>query len=223
MQHFCSDFLSRLKDVRFYSKAEKSAASGKTSGVFGGNVVRMFPGLAIEDKGRLRSLKIREHFLTKLFTLASFREVRKSGKISDLTRFQADNKFLLMAYNQKKLRTLGNLAANRDGTAFHQTAMEYENHLRESMEAPARRASNVNVFMHIFGYFSKQLSSNEKQFFFETLQLYRDGRVPFTSALGMLKGWTIRFQDEYLTRQTFFEPFPVDLVAWSDAGRPIEL
>lgn len=96
MQDFCSDFLSRLKDVdgfilkfrspscglkdvRFYSKAEKSAALGKTSGVFGGNVVRMFPGLAIEDEGRLRSLKIREHFLTKLFTLASFRseEIRQ--------------------------------------------------------------------------------------------------------------------------------------------------
>jgi uncharacterized protein YbgA (DUF1722 family) len=41
--------------------------------------------------------------------------------------------------------------------------------------------------------------------------------------LGLLKGWAIRFQDEYLTRQTFFEPFPVELVEWSDAGRPIEL
>jgi uncharacterized protein YbgA (DUF1722 family)/uncharacterized protein YbbK (DUF523 family) len=240
MQDFCNDFLPRLKevdgfilkfrspscglkDVRFYPKAEKSAALGKTSGVMGGKVLEMFPGLAIEDEGRLRSLKIREYFLTKVFTLSSFREVRKSGKISDLSKFHANNKFLLMAYNQKELRALGNVAANRDGKELHETLMEYEKHLRESMRAPARRASNINVFMHIFGYFSRQLSSNEKQFFFETLQLYRDGRVPFTSALGLLKSWAIRFQDEYLTRQTFFEPFPVDLVEWSDAGRPIEL
>jgi uncharacterized protein YbgA (DUF1722 family)/uncharacterized protein YbbK (DUF523 family) len=240
MHNFCNDFLSSLKDVdgfilkfrspscglkdvRFYPKAEKSAALGKTFGLFGGKVLEMLPGLAVEDEGRLRSLKIREYFLTKLFTLASLREVRRKGKISDLANFHADNKFLLMSYNQKELRVLGNIAANRDDKELHQTLTEYENHLRESMAAPARRASNINVFMHIFGYFSRQLSSNEKQFFFETLQLYRDGRVPFTSALGLLKGWAIRFQDEYLTRQTFFEPFPVDLVEWSDAGRPIEL
>jgi uncharacterized protein YbgA (DUF1722 family)/uncharacterized protein YbbK (DUF523 family) len=240
MRQFSDDFLSRLndvdgfilkfrsptcglKDVRIYPKAEKSAAVGKTSGFFGGKVLGMFPGLAIEDEGRLRSLKIREHFLTKLFTLANFREVKKASKISDLTRFHADYKFLLMAYSQKELRFLGNVAANRERKGLKQILAEYETHLRESMAAPSKRSSNINVFTHIFGYFSKHLSANEKQFFLETVQLYREGRVPFTSALGLLKGWAIRFQDEYLMRQTFFDPFPVDLIEWSDAGRPIEL
>lgn len=240
MNEFSTDFLSRLndvdgfilkfrsptcglKDVRIYPKAEKSAAVGKTSGFFGGKVLRMLPGLAIEDEGRLRSLKIREHFLTKLFALASFREVKKAGKLSDLTRFHADYKFLLMAYNQKELRVLGNIAANREGKGLKQILAEYETHLRESMAAPSKRSSNINVFTHVFGYSSKHLSANEKQFFLETLQLYREGRVPFTSVLGLLKGWAIRFQDEYLMRQTFFDPFPVDLIEWSDAGRAIEL
>ena len=240
MHEFSTDFLSRLndvdgfilkfrsptcglKDVRIYSKAEKSAAVGKTSGFFGGKVLAMFPGLAIEDEGRLRSLKIREHFLTKLFTLASFREVKKASKISDLTRFHADYKFLIMAYNQKELRVLGNIAANREKKGLKQILAEYETHLGESMAAPSKRSSNINVFTHIFGYFSKHLSANEKQFFLETMQLYREGRLPFTSALSLLKGWAIRFQDEYLMRQAFFDPFPVDLIEWSDAGRPIEL
>ena len=61
-----------MKDVRIYASAEKSAAIGKTSGFFGGAVIEKFGGLAIEDEGRLRSLRIREHFLTKLFTLARF-------------------------------------------------------------------------------------------------------------------------------------------------------
>jgi len=240
MHQFSNDFLSRLKDVdgfilkfrspscglkdvRIYPKAEKSAAVGKTSGFFGGKVLKMFPGLAIEDEGRLRSLKIREHFLTKLFTLANFRKVKKSPKISDLARFHANHKFLLMGYSQKELRVLGNIAANRERKGLKQILAEYETHLQESMAAPSKRSSNINVFTHIFGYFSKHLSPNEKQFFLETVQLYREGRVPFTSALGLLKGWAIRFQDEYLMRQTFFEPFPVDLIEWSDAGRPIEL
>jgi uncharacterized protein YbgA (DUF1722 family) len=91
------------------------------------------------------------------------------------------------------------------------------------MATPSKRSSNINVFTHIFGFFSKHLSANEKQFFLETVQLYREGRVPFTSVLGLLKGWAIRFQEEYLMRQTFFNPFPADLIEWSDAGRPIEL
>jgi uncharacterized protein YbgA (DUF1722 family)/uncharacterized protein YbbK (DUF523 family) len=240
MHQFSSDFLSQLndvdgfilkfrsptcglKDVRIYSKTEKSTAVGKTAGFFGGKVLEMFPGLAIEDEGRLRSLKIREHFLTKLFTLASFREVKKSQRISDLTQFHADCKFLLMSHSQKELRILGNLAANRDEKDIKQILAEYEAHLHESMTAPSKRSSNINVFTHILGYFSKQLSANEKKFFLETVQLYHESRVPFTSALGILKGWAIRFQEEYLMRQTFFNPFPVDLIEWSDAGRPIEL
>jgi uncharacterized protein YbgA (DUF1722 family) len=128
-----------------------------------------------------------------------------------------------MGYSQKELRVLGNIAANRERKGLKQILAEYETHLQESMAAPSKRSSNINVFTHIFGYFSKHLSPNEKQFFLETVQLYREGRVPFTSALGLLKGWAIRFQDEYLMRQTFFEPFPVDLIEWSDAGRPIEI
>ena len=212
-----------LKDVRIYLSAEKSAAVGKTSGFFGGKVLEMFHGLAIEDEGRLKSLKIREHFLTKLFTLASFREIKKASKISDLTRFHADYKFLIMAYSQKELRVLGNIAANRERKELKYILSEYEIHLRESMAAPSKRSSNINVFTHIFGYFSKHLSANEKQFFLETMQLYREGRVPFTSVQGLLKGWSIRFEEEYLTRQAFFNPFPADLIEWSDAGRPIEL
>jgi uncharacterized protein YbgA (DUF1722 family) len=167
----------------------------------------MYPGLAIEDEGRLRSLKIREHFLTKLFTHARFREVKKSGKVADLTGFHADCKFLLMAYSQKELKTLGNIAANRDKREFKMVLTHYETHLNDAMAAPSKRSSNINVFTHILGYFSRQLSNKEKQFFLETVQLYREGRVPFTSALGLLKGWEIRFQDEYLIRQVFFNPF----------------
>jgi len=86
-----------------------------------------------------------------------------------------------------------------------------------------KRAFNINVLTHILGYFSKQISKNERQFFLETLELYREGRVPFTSALRLVKSWAVRFENEYLLSQTFFDPYPGDLMEWSDAGRPIEL
>jgi len=77
--------------------------------------------------------------------------------------------------------------------------------------------------MHILGFFSKSLSKHERRFSLETLELYREGRIPFTSVLSIANAMAVRFQNEYLLGQTFFEPYPRELMEWSDAGRPIEL
>jgi uncharacterized protein YbgA (DUF1722 family)/uncharacterized protein YbbK (DUF523 family) len=212
-----------MKDVRIYASAEKAAAIGKTSGFFGGVVMNKFRGLAIEDEGRLRSLRIREHFLTKLFTLARFRALRKKAKISTLANFHAASKFLLMTYNQHELRILGNVAANRAKLEIDEVVEDYDVHLKKALENPPKRTASINTLTHILGYFSKDLTRNEKRFFLETVDLYREGRVPFTSTIALLKGWSIRFQNEYLLQQTLFEPYPIDLLEWTDAGRPIEL
>ena len=107
-----------MKDIKVYSAAAKSGAISKVAGFFGGAVVRSFPDLAIEDEGRLRNFNIREHFLTKLYALASFRKVRSEGEVSGLVQFQEANKFLLMAHSQKETRTLGNIVANHEGLDF---------------------------------------------------------------------------------------------------------
>jgi uncharacterized protein YbgA (DUF1722 family)/uncharacterized protein YbbK (DUF523 family) len=239
MSSFCKKFLAPLnvdgfilkfrspscglKDVRIYQKSEKSPAVDKGAGFFGGSVLERFPGLALEDEGRLRSLKIREHFLTKLFTLARFQAVKKSNEMRELVRFHTESKLLLMAYNQREMRLLGNLVANHEKRPISEVLANYEDHMQKAMETPPKRTSNINVFMHILGYFSKELSRNEKQFFLETLELYREGRVPFTSALSLTKSWAVRFRNQYLLNQSFFDPYPNDLMEWSDAGRPIEL
>ena len=240
MNKFSEEFLSSLndvagfilkfrspscgpKDVRIYNKIEKSPAVGKGAGLFASSVIERFPGLALEDEGRLRSLKIREHFLTKLFTLARFQAVKESNEIRELVRFHTEGKMLLMAYNQREMRLLGNIVANHERRPLSEVLANYEDHLQKAMETMPKRTSNINVFMHILGYFSKELSKNEKQFFLETLELYREGRVPFTSALGLAKSWAVRFHNQYLLSQSFFDPYPNDLMEWSDAGRPIEL
>ena len=107
---------SGFENVKIYPKMEKSSPVGKGPGFFGGAVLRKFPNLAIEDELRLLNYRIREHFLTKLFTLASFRGVKKSGRIKELIRFHSENKYLLTAYNQKELRILGNSCKPRTKT-----------------------------------------------------------------------------------------------------------
>lgn len=63
----------------------------------------------------MEDLKIREHFLTKLFTLNKFKKCKERNEISELLKFHKENKLLFMSYNQRLLKALGQILGNIDG------------------------------------------------------------------------------------------------------------
>jgi uncharacterized protein YbgA (DUF1722 family)/uncharacterized protein YbbK (DUF523 family) len=201
-----------MKDIRVYSSSADGVAISKTSGFFGGAVVKSFPDLAIEDEGRLRNFNIREHFLIKLFALASFREVRNSGDVSDLIRFQEVNKFLLTAHSQKETKLLGKIVANQEGLDFEKQAAFYREHMARALKRPPKTSSRANVLMHLLGYFKDQLTFKEKEHFIASVGKYKDRKIPFSGPLAMLQSWAVRFGQDYVKNQTIFEPFPEDLI-----------
>ncbi|RZN38342.1 MAG: DUF1722 domain-containing protein [Methanophagales archaeon ANME-1-THS] len=205
-----------IKDVRIYQSMERGPVAGKGAGFFGGMVMELFPGLAIEDEGRLINSKIREHFLTKLYLRARFRQARASR---DLLAFHTENKLLLMCYNQKELKTLGRIAANNEKKKVEEVLREYEMHLQKAMARAPRCTSTINVLMHVFGFFKREISTKEKAFFLETVEKYRNGQMPLGSVLMILHAWIVRFEDEYLMKQTFFEPYPMELVRLAEECR----
>jgi len=202
-----------IKDVKEYPGLERvGALTSKSDGFFGSKVLNMFAGLAIEDEGRINDFEIREHFLTKLFTLSSFREVKKSKKMHELVHFHTLNKFLLRAYNQKEMHILGRIVANPEKKEFEDIITSYEDHLKQALLHPAKCTANIDVLMHAFGHVSKKLTHEEKTFFLDTLRKYRQGRTPLGAILLILNSWSIRFEDSNLIKQTFFHPYPEDLV-----------
>ena len=236
MRGFSWDFLDGLKevdgfilknrspscgftDVKVYSGPEKGSVIGKTAGFFGSAVLEQFSDRAIEDEGRLKNLSIREHFLTRVFALARFRRLQQATSMHDLVRFHAENKLLLMAYSQTKMRELGRIVANADGNRTGAVLELYEKSFRAALHKPPRHSSPINVLMHALGYFKTRLSTREKRHFLEVLQVYRDGRTPLSSAVSILRSWIIRFESEYLREQTFFMPFPEDLMVLNDSGK----
>jgi uncharacterized protein YbgA (DUF1722 family) len=167
--------------------------------------------LAIEDERRLLNLRIREHFLAKLFALASFRESTKSGRIRDLVKFHSDNKYLLTAYSQKELRFLGKITANQERKPFSETIVDYSVHLSSAFARAPSAGANINVMLKIMGYFSSQLSKEEKSFFLDSIERYRSGRLSLSANLSILRAWIVRFKQEYLSTQTILEPYPEKL------------
>ncbi|UCB44915.1 MAG: DUF1722 domain-containing protein [Spirochaetota bacterium] len=237
MESFSSSFLDSLehvdgfilkdrspscgnKDVKIYPKMGKVAPfTTKGSGIFGREVVARFAHLAIENEGRLNNFVIREHFLTKLFTLSRFNSVTKSGKMSSLVQFHTENKFLLMSYNQSVMRLMGRIVANPERKAPEEQIEEYRKLLSMAFAKVSRYASNINVLMHALGYFKQSLSSKEKSYFLQTLNRYRNKKVPLSVCTELLRSWIMRFNEQYLDQQSFFSPYPEELIEITDSGK----
>ena len=77
--------------------------------------------------------------------------------------------------------------------------------------------SNINTQMHIFGYFKKKLSADEKVYFLELLEKYRNGIIPISGVNIVLKAWSVRINNKYLINQSYFQPFPKELVILNES------
>jgi uncharacterized protein YbgA (DUF1722 family)/uncharacterized protein YbbK (DUF523 family) len=208
-----------LKDVKVYRSLERGSSIGKTSGFFAREVLARFGHLVVETEERLTNFNLRENFLTRIFISAKFRKLKETPEMKSLVQFQAENKLLLMAYSQKELRELGKIVANHEKRRMEDVISMYEERLNKALANPPKYRSTINVMMHALGYFSKRLSSEEKRFFLNYLEEYRREQVPLSVPLSLLRSYIVRFDEQYLKQQTFFDPYPKEFVAVRDSGK----
>lgn len=212
-----------IKEVKVFQSADAKMPARRGAGFFGGAVLSRFAGVPAEDEGRLLNFRIREHFLTRIFALAAFRQVRASRSMKHLVQFQAENKLLLMAYSQKEMRIMGRLVANLEKRPPGEVVEAYYGHLKAALAAAPRYTSAINVLMHALGYFSEGLAPKEKAFFLRTLEDYRKAKIPLSVPAGIARSYVVRFDVDYLMQQTFFQPYPEQLVEITDSGKGRDL
>jgi uncharacterized protein YbgA (DUF1722 family)/uncharacterized protein YbbK (DUF523 family) len=210
-------------DVAVYRGIGKKAGRRKGSGLFGGGAAARFPGVPVADEGRLRSFTLRGHFLTAVFALARFGEVKRGGTASALVRFHTVNKLLLMGHNQAGMRELGRVVANPEKKPLPEVIAQYERLLRQALSKPPRFTSTINVLYHAFGGLSEGLSAKEKSFFQKSVEEYRDERIPLRAILAALEAWSIAQENRYLLEQTFIRPYPRELADIADSGKKREV
>ena len=131
MNAFSGRFLAGLEEVDGFILKAKSPSCAITdakifpaptsadhiamgAGLFAGAALERFSKRAFVDEAGLNYRQVRAGFLTKIFTLAGFREVKKSGRTAHLVRYQAENKLLFLAYHQENMREMGRIAANHE-------------------------------------------------------------------------------------------------------------
>jgi uncharacterized protein YbgA (DUF1722 family) len=124
-----------------------------------------------------------------------------------------------MAYNQKELRLMGRIVANHEKRDRAEVMENYELHLHQAFARMPRYTSHINVLMHALGHFSKHLVAKEKAHFLDLLELYRAAKVPLSAAISVVQSWIARFDTDYLEDQTYFRPYPLELVEITDSGK----
>lgn len=209
----CKSPTCGIKDVKHYGAYGKTPMlQTKTSGFFGGELKNRFKELVIEDEGRLNNTEIRNHFLTSVFLHFKLRQVKDEPSLMEgIVRFHSQNKYLMMAYNQNALKKLGKIVANHEHLKDEDVYYNYIEEIKAIYSSELNPGKNINMLLHVFGYFKNELNDFEKRFFLEQLEHYKVGFTSFESILLVLKAWVIRFQNPYLLEQTIFSTFPLEL------------
>jgi len=140
----------------------------------------------------------------KEYVMERFVEVKKSNKIKELVSFQAMNKHMIMAHNQNELKIMGNIVASHKKIKFSEILEEYEKHLKITLETEPTTKTHSNVILHIFGFFSKNFSQQEKERFFELLTNFKDEKTSIGEVLCEINPTIYRFNNTYLASQTYF-------------------
>ena len=200
-----------IDDAKLFPTATSANHTALGAGLFAGAALERFGARAFVDETGLNEPNVRAGFLTKIFALAAFREIKESGRTARLVRYHAENKLLFMAYDQETMREMGRIAANHENREWSEVASSYEDALLRLLTRSPSRASHVNALTHAMGHLSEKISGEEKKRLLDALEEYREGRIPLGGPLETLREWTTRFGSEYLEKQTIFEPYPREL------------
>jgi uncharacterized protein YbbK (DUF523 family) len=140
-------------DVKIYDKKYWYTFKRSWTWIFSENIDNHFLNIPKEDEWRLKNFRLRESFLTKIFCIADYRELRNSNKISDLSDFQARNKYLFMFYSPSIQKELWQIIASYNRENLWEIYEKYYLKLLELFSTETKIWKMINALTHIFWYF----------------------------------------------------------------------
>ena len=185
-----------LKDIKVYSDIKKGApVIERCSGFFAGAVAERYAGFPLEDEGRLNNKRIREHFLTRLFLFASYREAKKERKLED---FHERNDMLFRFYNPEIAESLDYSAEN------------YFELIRRVLHKPPS-SEQIQAFLK-----SYEKVVPKKEEYQVLLEKYRVNKLSLDT---LREGLRLLMTDEETLASSFFDPFPLELKEEAEEDR----
>ncbi|WP_406658330.1 DUF523 and DUF1722 domain-containing protein [Methanolobus sp. ZRKC2] len=225
MDDFTDNFMDRLDDVdgfifksgsptigirniKVYSGTSMAPVVERGAGFFAKKIIARYAGHPMEEDDRLRNYRIRNHFLTQLYTFADFRCVKRSLSQKELEVFNRKNYFLFSFYDDSVYGKMCELLEQVSTRGLEKTVEAYETLLKDLMQKPGDLESGVVVARKIVSPFNESMPSGEKQFFENLLRNYIEKRIDEDALQEVLRLLVLHYDAENVKNYTFLYPYP---------------
>jgi uncharacterized protein YbgA (DUF1722 family)/uncharacterized protein YbbK (DUF523 family) len=207
-QNLCGYVLKRsspscgLERVKVYRNTGLLHRDGV--GLFAAALTNRLTNLPVEEEGRLNDPRLRENFVSSVFSYKRWMDLVKKGVTrASVMQFHANHKFLLMAHSQAGTRRLGNLTAAGE---------QYFNAFCEVMRRTPTRRNHTNVLQHLAGFFTKKLDPADRSELTGLIWDYHRGLVPLIVPVTLIRHYVRKFSVTYLEDQIYLNPHPHELM-----------
>lgn len=199
-----------MERVKIYHGEGPPSRNGR--GLYAEALLARFPRLPVEEEGRLHDPRLRENWVTRVFSYYRLQSLwRRQWTIGDLVRFHTAQKFLLLAHSPQDYRQLGRLVAAAKTYNRKELRETYEAQMMAGLSKIATQAKNTNVLQHILGFFKKDLDTAARQELLDHILDYRHGLVPLVVPLTLITHYVRLLEVEYLRDQVYLNPHPKEL------------
>ncbi len=205
-----------IERVKLYANNSKMCEK-KATGLFAKAVQEKQPFLPIEEDGRLNDPWLKENFLMQVFAYKDLGEFLNSKPtFKELVEFHTSYKYLIYAKSQESYKKLGAIVANHTKKDLNEVLNDYKLAFLEAIGKKGNINKTYNVLLHIFGYFKKLIAKEEKEHILAACDEYKQGIIPLIAVIKLINLYVTRFNEEYLKKQKFLNPYPKELALRSD-------
>ena len=200
-----------MERVLVYGKTGVPTRRGR--GLFAVALMRGQNLLPIEEEGRLNDPKLRENFIERVFGYHRWQQLMKEHKsVGALIAFHTRHKLLLLAHSVSRYQRLGRMVAEAKEKPIGEAYEDYGRIFMEALAIHAGAKQHCNVLEHMVGYFSRQLSTEERKELVELITDFRRQLIPLIVPLTLIRHYVKKYGVIYLQEQVYLEPSPKELM-----------
>lgn len=205
-----------IERVKLYQE-KSNLCQKKATGVFAYEIQNTQPFLPIEEDGRLNDPWLRENFLMQVFAYKDLKDFLDSNpSFKELVEFHTNYKYLIYSKSQESYKKMGNVVANHKKKPLAEVLESYKVLFLEAIGKKGNINKTYNVLLHIFGYFKTLIGKEEKEHLLDACDEYKQGIIPLIAVIKLLNLYVKKFNQEYLIKQKFLNPYPKELALRSD-------
>lgn len=202
---------SGMRDIKYFKPDGSQGKQGP--GIFARAFMEHFPYLPVEDNGRFHDPGLRENFIERVFALHRWNQfLAVDGSVKGLIEYHTQMKYTLMAHSPKKQKELGKLLADTKALNKKELMERYIADVLKALKMEATVKKNTNVLQHMMGYFRNLITPDEKDELGSLIEQYHTCLIPLIVPVTLINHYTRKYEEPYLKKQFFLNPFPAELM-----------